>query len=132
MLPVLRNGHPVAPAWHRPANRLSSAFGRLFDAPIPAAAPLCVWQDEEWVYAEADVPGVASEDLDLSVHDGEVIIRGERKGDGPRCGRFEYRAALPADIQADKADATLRDGVLSLKMPKAEEARPRRITLRKE
>ncbi|MBY0227846.1 MAG: Hsp20/alpha crystallin family protein [Gemmataceae bacterium] len=136
MLPVLRNGTLA------PVNRLSSLFDRLFDAPAAPAwqgFPLSVWEDEDHVRVEADAPGMTEKDIEVTFHQGELVIRGERSQerkeagyDSRTYGRFEQRVSLPCPIQADKAQAKLANGVLSLSFPKAEDAKPRRIALKAE
>jgi len=85
---------------------------------------------------EIDVPGVRRRDLDVEVAAGELRIAGEvvekeRVGwlrrRTRRVGRFAYRAALPDDVDADHISADLTDGVLTVRVPKAEHARARRI-----
>ncbi|HZT83083.1 MAG TPA: Hsp20/alpha crystallin family protein [Gemmataceae bacterium] len=148
MLPVLRNGSRLPTLSDEPVNRLSSWFDRFFNddlfAPLPVprawtALPLSMWEDEQNVYVEVDVPGLTDQDIDVSVHDGDLIIRCERKGerkargyDTRTYGRFEQRVTLPAAVDADKGEAKLAHGVLSVVFPKTEEARPRKIAIKSE
>lgn len=127
-----------------PANRLASVFDRFFNdeflAPLNtqgwSTLPLGMWQDEHNLYAEVDMPGVSDKDIDLCVHDGELIIRGERKCerqgnayDNRRYGKFEQRIVLPTDVDAERVAAKLTNGVLSLTLPKSEAAKPRKISV---
>jgi len=143
MLPVLRPTHALAP--FRPINRLATLFDRLFDEGFPAAAsnwsglPISMWEDENTVHVEADAPGLTDKDIEVSVHNGQLCIRAERKSEGREggfdtrtYGRFEERVTLPTAVDADKVDAKLANGVLTLAFPKSEEAKPRRIALRSE
>jgi HSP20 family protein len=146
MLPTLRNNSLVPTPSGGPVNRLSSLFDQFFNddlfAPAPqgwAALPLSMWEDEQNVYAEADLPGVTDKDIEVSVHGGDLIIRGERKCvrkeggyDTRTYGRFEQRVSLPAPVDPDKVEAKLANGVLSLTFPKSEEAKPRKIALKSE
>jgi len=148
MLPAIRNETSLAPYRGTPVNRISSLFDRVFGedlfapltaAPSWSALPISMWEDEHKVYVEADLPGVTEKDVDVAVHQGELVIKGERKcernegGHDTRCyGRFEQRLSLPSAVDADKAEAKLANGVLSLCFPKSEEAKPRRITLKSE
>jgi HSP20 family protein len=93
--------------------------------------------EEGWVL-EAEVPGVKKSDVNVDVRDTEVLISGEikekeRKGIIRRrtrpVGRFEFRVMLPGEVDADHIDASLDDGVLTVKIPKAERARPKRIQI---
>ena len=145
MLPALRNNDM---ALTTPTNRLTSLFDRILgDDPIfaPLAAPAwagmpqSVWEDEHAVYVEVDAPGVAEKDIDLSFRDGALVIRGERKSersgngyDTRTYGRFEQRVALPCPVDADKAEARLAHGVLTVTCPKSEDAKPRKIAIKSE
>jgi HSP20 family protein len=98
-----------------------------------------MWEDEQKVYVEVDAPGVTDRDIDVSVHDGEVIIRGERKSEEKKggydtrtYGRFEQRVTLPAPVDADQVEARLANGVLSVTFPKSESAKPRKIAVKSE
>ena len=91
--------------------------------------------DDAWII-EADVPSVKREDISVELHDNELVISGEikereRKGvlrrRTRRTGRFEYRVTLPGPADEEKVDAQLHDGVLTVRVPKSERARNRRI-----
>ena len=140
MLPVLRNSLMPTSA---PVNRLVSLFDRLFPevpfSPTTSSwdSPAAVWEDENNVYAETDLPGMTEKDVELSVHNGYLFIRGERKSekreggyDSRWFGRFEQHIALPASVDPDAADAKLINGVLTVTLPKKAEAKPHRITLK--
>ena len=145
MLPALRNTDVAVPTAH--TNRLTSLFDHLFRddplfAPLAAPAwgmPMSVWEDEQAVYVEVDAPGVTDKDIDLSFRDGALVIRGERKSersgggyDTRTYGRFEQRIALPCPVDADKAEAKLANGVLTVTCPKSEDAKPRKIAIKSE
>jgi len=106
--------------------------------PYGAAYPaLNTWQDGDNAWIEAELPGLAMEDLEVLVKGGEVTIAGERKLGEPQGanwhrrershGRFSRTLTLPWDVDADKVTATLRDGVLTVQLPKAERAKPRKV-----
>ena len=88
----------------------------------------------------AEVPGFNAEDLHVSFEQGTLVIRGERKEDAPEgyslhrkergTLRFARAFTLPARIESEKVEASLRDGVLELKLPKAAEERPRTISVK--
>jgi HSP20 family protein len=138
-----RNGTALTAQQNAPVNRLSPVFDRLFDdffAPIAApawtSAPLAMWEDENHVYVEMDAPGLTADDIEVSIHSGDLIIQGERKCqrrqggyDTRSYGRFEQRMTLPAPVDAEKVEARLVNGVLSLTCAKSEEAKPRRIAI---
>jgi HSP20 family protein len=99
---------------------------------------LGVWEDENNIYVEADLPGVAESDLDLTVHEGVLTVKGERKDEAGRAylyngrsfGRFERAITLPSEVANDEVHATLVNGVLRVVLAKAAEAKPRKITIR--
>lgn len=131
-----------------PVNRLSAMFDRFFNEDIftpvaasqaPVAVPLSMWEDEDNYYVEIDAPGMTENDIDVSIQHGVLILSGERRcerkgpGYGTRSyGRFQQRISLPTAAKTDKVDAKLANGVLSLTFPKGDEAKPRKIALRRE
>jgi HSP20 family protein len=89
------------------------------------------------------VPGVAADDIDITVLGDSVRIRGERREQrqegGPeqrwlmreqRFGSFERLVRLPSPVKADAANAEFKDGVLTIRLPKTEAAKERRIPIR--
>ena len=88
-----------------------------------------------------EVPGVEAEDLDITMEDGLLTIKGERQFTSEsseqqfhrverRYGAFRRSITLPAQVQADQIEATFDNGVLQIVVPKAEEAKPKRIQVR--
>jgi len=96
-----------------------------------------MWEDDDRVSIEAELPGMADKDVDISVHDGILFIRGERRPEegrrylynGLTYGRFERMITLPKNVDAQQAQATLKDGVLRIDLPKSPEAKPRKIAV---
>jgi HSP20 family protein len=91
--------------------------------------------EDAWI-VEAELPGVRKEDLNVDVREGELAISGEikereRKGivrrRARRVGEFDFHVTLPGDVDPEAVDAQLNDGVLTVRIPKPEQARPRRI-----
>jgi HSP20 family protein len=91
--------------------------------------------DNAWI-VEAELPGVRRKDVNVEARDSEVVITGEikereRKGiirrRTRRTGRFEYRVTLPGRVDADKVEAKVADGVLTVRIPKSEQAGAQRI-----
>ena len=117
-----------------------SVFGQ-FAAPWERAFPnLNVWEDEQNLFAEAEVPGMSMEDMELTVAGNELTIKGKRSRDEREgvtlhrrergVGAFTRTLRLPFDIDADKVAATLEHGVLTITLPKPEAAKPRRIEVK--
>lgn len=129
--------------------RLQREIDRIFEGYWPARengdGETAVWsprvdlsEDEESYYVHVDVPGVTREDLDINYHDGVLAISGDRKSfekdEKENYLRVErafghfYRAfTLPKSVIAENISANYADGVLKVRVPKAEESRPRRI-----
>ena len=99
-------------------------------------------EDDNNYLIRADVPGVEKKDIDVHLDNGVLSISGEKKveketGKGTKqhrteryYGSFSRRFTLPTAIKPDKVDASYKDGVLSLKIPKAEEAKPKSIEIK--
>jgi HSP20 family protein len=94
--------------------------------------------EDAWI-VEAEVPGASRDDIDVEVGDSELVVTGEikereRKGilrrKTRRVGRFEFRVTLPGQADPGRVQADLDDGVLTIRIPKPEAARPRRIEVR--
>jgi len=102
--------------------------------------PINVWEDGENLYLEAEIPGVPMKDLDIEVVGRDVTIKGKRERAAEEganyhrhergYGEFSRFLTLPIDVQADKVEATLKDGVLTVVLPKAEGARAKKITVK--
>jgi len=103
---------------------------------------LNVWEDGDAIYAEAEVPGLKQEDLEISVVGADLTIHGRRGGEGPEgatyhrqergTGEFNRAVRLPVEVDAAKVEATLADGVLLIKLPKADSAKPHKIKVKTE
>lgn len=102
--------------------------------------PLDVLVSDDEVVVEAVLPGIKPEDVDITVEGSTLTISGDtstttNEKDGNlvlqeiRRGRFMRTLSLPAGLEPDKATATFEDGVLTLRIPKAEELKPRQIRI---
>lgn len=110
-------------------------------AAAPAAYPaLNLWDDGDNFYAEAELPGFRIEDVDLAVAGSDLWIRGKRENPAGKdwaihrqerpSGEFSRTVAFPAEIDADRVQAALHDGVLRITLPKAPTAKPRKIEVK--
>jgi HSP20 family protein len=128
---------------------LRDEIDRLFEAPLAELVrtsqllsgwtpALDVYEDKDNVYVKAELPGMKREDIDLSLHDGTLSISGERKTEEKRqdsevyrserfVGRFQRTVTLPTPVAADKVKAQYKDGILTVTLPKTEEAKPKHI-----
>jgi len=100
-----------------------------------------VYQTDDEVIIKSTIAGVKPEDLDVSINNDMVTIKGERKQEDEismdnyyyqECywGLFSRSVILPVEIIADKAEATMKNGILTLKLPKADTTKTRKIQVR--
>jgi HSP20 family protein len=134
----------------RELNTLRSRMDQLFDTAFfnpslglePASWDLAmdVVENEDEFVVKASLPGINPDDLDITFTANTLTIRGETKTEDEkkearyhlrerRYGSFARSIALPANIKAGDIQASYTDGVLTLHLPKAEEARPKRIQI---
>lgn len=134
-----------------PFTVLRGAVDRLFDTfPYADAGPafrtptafpaLNVWEDENNVYVEAELPGLKAEQIEVYTIGRELTIKGRRQPDqDPKAlyhrrergtGEFTRMMELPVDVDPDQVQAAMKDGVLTVTLPKSHEARPRKIEIR--
>jgi HSP20 family protein len=140
-----------APTWgqfeqlQNEMNRLFSRFGdggwaRAF---APAYPAVNVWEEGDHLFVEAELPGVGSKDLEIHVTGGnQLTIKGERKQNATEkgvvhrqergFGSFTRTLTLPFPVNADQVDARFENGVLLIKLPKHEAAKPRKIQVKGE
>lgn len=144
---IIRYRTPELATWS-PYDRLSSlrdlldsAFQLASNAPgYPEswAPALDIFEDEEKVTVRVELAGVKKEDFDISLQDDVLTISGERKAETEQRGSESFRSeryfgsftrsvTLPSPVKADAVSATYQDGVLTVVLPKAEEAKPRKI-----
>jgi HSP20 family protein len=147
MLPVVRRG-----AWFNGAtpdlfaqfhNDIDTFFNRASGhdgsslVSDRAGVPIAVWEDEDRFFVEAEMPGFNDSDVEVTVHDGRLLIRGERSAPEGRnylynsraYGTFQRIITLPATVNADEVTAEFSGGMLTIQLPKRPEAKPKKITL---
>lgn len=125
-------------------DRLFNNFGRwpvLRDEGLGAhTLPVDVHETADSYVVTAAIPGVKPEDVDVSIEDGVLTIKGEFRREENveernylrrelQYGAFERSLRLPPSVDFDKAEATFEDGMLKLSLPKRPEARPRSIKI---
>ncbi|CCH49715.1 Hsp20/alpha crystallin family protein [Pseudodesulfovibrio piezophilus] len=101
-----------------------------------AYPPLNLSNDEEAVYVRAEVPGVRLEDMELTLTDKTLVLKGERHAPQGRyyrqerpVGVFNRVINIGVPVERDKVTATMTDGVLTVTLPKADEVKPRNISI---
>lgn len=102
-----------------------------------------IYETDDNLTVEAELPGLEAKDIEISLEDDILHIKGERKFTGEvkeenyhrierAYGYFERNVPLPRKVEEGKVVATVIDGVLRIEMPKAEEAKPRQIPIKAE
>jgi|YelNatPaOPRAMG01_1025707.scaffolds.fasta_scaffold16534_2 HSP20 family protein len=102
-----------------------------------------ITEDDNAYYIRAELPGVKPEDIEISVEADSVTIGGERKPEDVgkevsyhrkerEFGKFRRVITLKGGFNADAAEAVFKNGILTIKLPKAEEAKPRQIQVKTE
>jgi HSP20 family protein len=148
---LIRWHRPEQTVWPTFGNltNLRDEIDRLFDLPLAELArtsrvlsgwtpALDMYEDKDNLYVRVEVPGVQKENIDLSLHDGSLSISGERKTEGQFkdaevcreerfIGRFQRTVNLPVPVASEKVKAQYKDGILTVTLPKAEEAKPKHI-----
>ena len=143
LLPILRRhgllGHP-----HRD---FFTGFFEDFDLPTlfsdeaSFAPAFDVSETENELIVRAEVPGMDQKDIDVSLSDGVLTIKGEKKQEKEdknedyhtverRYGAFSRTMRLPVEVDIDKVDATYKKGVLKITLPKSEPAKPKKIKIK--
>jgi HSP20 family protein len=104
-------------------------------------APLVdIYENNDAYVLKAELPGFTKDDVQIELHNDRLIIRGERKQETEAkeeqyhrreraYGRFERAFVLPTMIDADKVTANFKNGILELRLPKSEAAKPKRIAI---
>ena len=100
--------------------------------------PMDVMEDKNNFVVRLELPGLKKEDIDISIHEGVLSISGERKREPAKegselfrteryFGRFNRSVTLPKPVHVDQVNASYKEGILVVTLPKTEEAKPRQI-----
>jgi HSP20 family protein len=131
-------------------SNIRSVFDELFDNNFERASaqtgrstwypPVDVLESKDSYLIRAELPGMNKEDIKVELKEGTLVLSGERKAEKPAEG-VEYRHmerlnakfwrsfSLPETVKQDGIEAAYKDGVLEIRVPKAEEAKPRQIEI---
>ena len=128
-----------------PLYEISRDMDRVFDtffAPTAlsrrkrAYPPLNLSEDADTLFVECELPGVKIEDIDITLTDSTLTIKGElNPEDGKHfrseraSGPFQRVVNLYSEVERDNISATLKDGILEIALPKAEEVKPKKIAI---
>lgn len=127
--------------------RLQSDLGRLFARDLllaertQAYPPVNLWQNADGVLLTAEIPGLAADALDITVNPDSVTLRADKPASKPGEGEtwnrkerpdasFSRTIPLPVSVDPQSADATYDKGVLTLKLQRPEEHRPKKVVVR--
>ena len=128
---------------------LRDEIDRLFESPLSELGrtsnllsgwtpTLDVFEDKDNFTVKAELPGMKKEDIEVTLHDGSLSILGERRSEAKHenaqvyraerfFGRFQRTVTLPAPVAADRIKAQYKDGILTITLPKTEQAKPKQI-----
>ena len=149
---------PAGPSMLSSVAPRMTAFDRLFDEEVLRpfrmfeemaesfnqrgwAPAVDIRETEDAYEVMADLPGFDKKDVEITLENSVLTLRGERKWEGEQgeqayrrieraYGEFTRSFSLPTQVDAEKVDASFQDGVLTISIPKSEESRPRRITVK--
>lgn len=148
---VIRWQRPEISTWpgFGQLSNLRDEIDRLFESPLSDwpltsqvfagwAPALDMVETKDSIVVKAELPGMKKDEIDVSLHDGCLSISGERKSESEHkdaevyrserfVGRFQRSVALPSPVASDKVKAQYKDGVLTVTLPKTEEAKPKQI-----
>ena len=151
---IIRYQNPELATWS-PLNRLESLreeMNRLLDGSLAGFAgnvglfggwspTVDVFQDKENVYVKAELPGMKKEEIEITFQEGMLTIAGERKqesevreGESFRSerffGKFHRSMSMPTKVDVEKIKAAYKDGILTVELPKAPEAKAKQIDVK--
>jgi HSP20 family protein len=132
---------------------LRNEIDRLFDPPLNALTSdsqqflngwlpsVDLYEDRDHLVLKAELPGMKKEDIDISLHGDVLTLTGERKEEETYekaetyraerfLGKFQRSFTLPVSVDGDKVQASYKDGILTVILPKSEEAKPKQIEVK--
>jgi HSP20 family protein len=134
------------PDYWTPLSRIRDQLNRVFDYPAFQAddffegwsPAIDIHEDKDSLKVRAEMPGLKKEDIDVSLHENNLVISGEKKCEEERkdegmsrseCfyGKFHRSVALPFAVDPKKVKANYKEGVLTIELPKSEHAKPKQI-----
>ena len=151
---LLRWQRPESAVWSglNGLSTLRHEIDRLFETPLTelartshllsgSAPSVDIYEDKDNFVVKAELPGMKKEDIEITLHDGSLSISGERKSEEKWeaaevhraerfFGRFQRKVALPAPVASSDINAQYKDGILTVTLPKTEEAKPKHIEVK--
>ncbi len=124
--------------------QIQAEMDRLFNQSFPRMVdypPINIWSNDEEVVIQAEVPGYNPADIDISVVQNTLTLRGERKPEQPKDGETYHRrerhvgpfvrtVEVPFEVDSDKIEAEYAAGILTVRLPRAEAHKPKKIAVK--
>lgn len=137
-MPRTRSLFPFGPFWD---DLFQTGFGAAGKEAAPLRPALDVAESEDAITVTIELAGIARDDVSVSIEDGVLTVSGEKKAAAERTqdtfhlverrfGSFSRTLTLPNTISADEADARFENGVLTIRLPKHERLKPRRLEIK--
>ncbi|OPX23664.1 MAG: hypothetical protein B1H03_00985 [Planctomycetales bacterium 4484_113] len=145
LMRIFGREHPVRTL----RDELDRLFGDFFEeSSMEGKGSLARWapradvkEDEKAFYLKADLPGMKKEDIDISVENNQLVVTGERSFSKEEkkedyhfversYGKFYRAFTLPGSVDVDNIKATYQDGVLEVELPKKEEVKPKKVSIK--
>lgn len=144
LVPFTKRNRNSLSTLHNEMDDLFDSFFRGLERPFAGYRTwpaIDVAEDENSIIVKAEVPGCNAEDIDISVHGNTLTISGEKKFSEEKkekdyyhvessYGSFRREMTLPTDVDADKVDAAYKNGVLSITLPKAAQAKTIKVKVK--
>ncbi len=141
-----RKGFIMRPVLEGIEREIERIFDEFFGAPLiegkqySFSPSLDIYEDEKSIIIKVDVPGMSQKDVSVEIQDNILTIKGERKEEEEmkqknahiierRYGKFIRRVSLPENVEADKTKAKIKDGVLTITIPKKEEEKKKVLNI---
>lgn len=141
-----RKGFIMRPFLEGIEREIEKVFDEFFGVPsvegkyYSFSPSLDIYEDEKSITIKVDVPGMSQKDISVEIQDNVLTIKGERKEEEEmkqknahiierRYGKFIRRIALPENVEADKTKAKIKDGVLTITIPKKEEEKKKVLNI---
>ena len=119
---------------------------RVFEGPLATglwSPAVDIYETDKAIVLKVELPGLSKDDINIEIKDDNLILRGERKFEKDireenyhrierSYGKFSRSFSLPGSIDRNKVDATFKDGVLEITIPKAEETKPKQIEIKQD
>jgi HSP20 family protein len=135
-----RKGFIMRPILEGIEKEIEKVFDEFFGAPLfegkqySFSPSLDIYEDEKSITIKVDVPGMTQKDISVEIQDNVLTIKGETNQKSAyiierRYGKFVRRISLPENIEADKTKAKIKDGVLTITIPKKEEEKKKVLNI---